>query len=222
MSLDLINLRKALKFCMLDDDKAFSALRREAYEDRRRIEFSGEGGGDFFGPFWSDAKAFATEGANLVAATESRVEAHGGRSRLYPILCERFSQWWYQFERTINEPLIPLRETVHARRDFDDLDVTIKVDNLLAFQIDRDRHRLIYPYFSESPPLSQRWARVGLWVMTEVLEGFRGLDMVILDVQRGRSFSLREIDFRGDEEAIFMNRMAELRVFWDNILDEAA
>ncbi|WP_417321515.1 hypothetical protein [Erythrobacter aureus] len=222
MSLEIIHLRKALKFCMLDDDRAFSALRREAYEDRRRQESSGEGGGDFFGPFWSDAKRFAIDGDDLVAATGRRIEVHEGRARLYPILCERFSDWWRRFEGAMNEPLVPLGESVHARLQFDDLDVTIKVDNLLSFQIDRERHRLIYPYFSEAPPLSQRWARIGLWVMAEALNRFRPQDMVILDAQRGRSFSLRELDFRGDEEDIFMDRMAELRVLWDNILDEAA
>lgn len=222
MSLDTIHLRKALKFCMLDDDRAYSALRREAYEDRRRVAFPSEGGGDYYGPFWSDAKSFAIEGTDLATATSSRIESNGRRSRLYPILSARFSDWWHRFESGVNEPLTALTESVHNRHDFDDLGITVKVDNLLAFQIDRERHRLIYPYFSETPTLTERWARVGLWAMTETLETYRLADMVILDVQRARSFSVREVDLRGDEESIFTERMTELRVLWDSILDEAA
>ncbi len=138
------------------------------------------------------------------------------------MLAERFEEWWQTFEGTMNERLTPLSESVHAWHDFDELGVTIKVDNLLAFQIDRERHRLIYPYFSEEPILSERWGRVALWIMSQALEGYRVEDMVILDVQRGRSFSIREVDLVGDEEQIFITRMAELRVLWDNILDEAA
>lgn len=222
MSIDVIHLRKALKFCMLDDNSAYSELRREAYNDRRREEFPDEGGGDFFAPFWSDAKSHAIFDTDLVAATDERIESNGRRTRLYPILSDRFTDWWRRFEGAMNEPLTALSESVHARRDFDDVGITIKVDNLLSFRIDAERHRLIYPYFSERPPLSDRWARVGLWVMAQTLEGFRPEDMVILDVQRGRSFSLRDVDFQGDEEELFSQRMAEIRVRWDSILDEAA
>ena len=106
--------------------------------------------------------------------------------------------------------------------DFDDLGITVKVDNLLCFQIDRERHRLIYPYFSEEPAISGRWARVAIWVMSQVLDEFRPEDMVILDVQRARSYSVREIDLRGDEAEIFANRILELREIWEEILEEAS
>lgn len=222
MSLEIINLRKALKFCMLDNEQAERALRREAYEDRRRTEYPGEGGGDFYGPFWSDAKSFAVEGTDLEVATTVRIDSHGGRRRLYSILCPQFMEWWQQFEGTMNEPLRPLNESVHARFDFDELGVTLKVDNLLSFQIDRERHRLIYPYFSETPPLSPTWARVGLWAMCQALETFRPQDMVILDIQRARSFSVREVDLQGEEEQLFLRRMTELREIWDQIMADAA
>ncbi|MCL4672434.1 MAG: hypothetical protein KJZ64_05760 [Sphingomonadaceae bacterium] len=222
MTLEVIHLRKALKFCMLDDTRAFSALKREAYEDRRRLEVPEDRGGDFFAPFWSDAKAHAVFGTDLLTETAGRINVHRGRARLYPILAARFIEWWRQFSGAMNEPLVPLNESVHARYDFGELGITIKVDNLLCFQIDRDRHRLIYPYFSEEPSISERWARVGLWIMHQALSDFRIQDMVILDVQRGRSFTVRDIDLRGDEEAIFTDRMTILRSLWDSIMDEAA
>lgn len=222
MSFELINLNKLLRICALHDDKARSALKREAYQDRRREEHPSESGGDFYGPFWSDAKSYATEGTDLELATSMRIERHGVRDRLYSVVCPQFIEWWQRFEGSMNEEMAPLDENVHARREMDGLGITVKVDNLLCFRIDPDRHRLIYPYFSEEPSLSSRWARVGIWVMSQVLEGFRVQDMVILDVHRARSFSVREIDLRGDEADIFAARIVELREVWEEILEEAS
>lgn len=222
MSLNTIHLRKVLRFCMLDDERALSALRREAYEDRRRVEFPREGGGDFFGPFWSDAKGYACHQANLQSATDARIESNDRRARLYPILCSQFIRWWREFERAINERLIPIDESINGRLEFSELAITLKVDNLLCFRLDRERHRIIYPYFSEAPILNPYWARVGLWGMHQVLSDYRIEDMVLLDVQRGKSFSTREIDLRGDEEQIFLRRASQLLEIWNRILDEAA
>jgi len=183
------------------------------------LNFRVKGGGDFFGPFWSDAKSHAIHGSDLHAATQGRIANLAGRERLYTILCRQFIDWWQRYEGSMNEPMTPRPKNVHARHDFDELGVTIKVDNLLCFQIDRDRHRLIYPYFSEAPPLSPRWARVGLWVASQALANFSILDLVILDIQRARSFSVREVDLQGDEQQIFFRRMLQLSEMWSEILE---
>ena len=96
----------------------------------------------------------------------------------------------------------------------------MKVDNLLALQIGDDGHRLVYPYFSEQPVLQPRWARVGLWLMSEALADFSMVDMEILDVLRARSYSGRSLFLRGDEEAIFATRYAELVDEWARLRPE--
>lgn len=222
MTIDLINLGKLLKFSMLNPEGTERALRREAYDDRRRLEAPGEGGGDFHAPFWSDAKAHVISGLDLHEATDDRIVRNYRRARLYPLLRDQFIEWWQEFQRSTNETLMPLEESVHARKVFDGLGVTVKVDNLLAFQLGEGRHRLIYPYFSEAPALTDRWARIGLWLMSEALPAYSSEDMVLLDVHRARSFSVRSVSFTGGEEADFSSRMMQLRHVWDGVLADQA
>lgn len=217
MSIELIHLRKLLKFCCLDDDRARSALRREAYEDRRRVEFPSEGGGDFHAPFWSDAKNHVSHGLDLEEATDIRVERNYRRSRLYPLMKDRFLDWWRDEQRTTNQVLRPIEENVHARHAFDDLGIVVKVDNLLSLKVEANHHRLIYPYFTESPALSATWGRVGLWIMGETLSQWSIHDAVILDLHRTRSFSTATHPMNGDEREILVNRVRVLRDIWDEL-----
>lgn len=220
MTIDVIHLRKLLKFLQLNPAQTRSALRREAYEDRRREEFPDEGGGDFHAPFWSDAKAYVTQGSDLNDAVDYRIQRNDRRARLYPMMRDRFLEWWEEFERGTNETLVPQEERVHARHRFEDLGITVKVDNLLALGLGEDRHQLIYPYFSEAPPISPRWARVGLWVMAETLEAYSVDDMLIVDIHRARAFSTRTTPLQGDEGEMLAARMSELRDIWNEILAE--
>lgn len=57
MSMRRVHLRKLLKIMFLEEGPRRSALRTDIREDRARAaDNGGEGGGDFYGPFWSDAK----------------------------------------------------------------------------------------------------------------------------------------------------------------------
>jgi hypothetical protein len=57
MALDRIHLRKLLKILFLEPNQRRSALRADIREELNR-EAGGEGGGgDFYAPFWADAKA---------------------------------------------------------------------------------------------------------------------------------------------------------------------
>lgn len=103
-----------------------------------------------------------------------------------------------------------MEERVHNRYPVPGLELTVKVDNLLGLKIGDDRHRLVYPYFSEKPVLSEKWARIGLWLMSEALSDFSVTEMEILDVLRGQSFSGKSVFFTGDEEAIFARRFTEM------------
>ena len=221
VSLETIHLRKLLKFFALNDERARSALRREHYEDRRRAEFPNEGGGDFHAPFWSDAKSHVSHGLDLGEATEIRIERNDRRSRLYPIMTDRFLAWWQIEQRGTNEVLRPLDENVHGRLTFADLQMTVKVDNLMSFQVGVDGHRLIYPYFSETPALNEHWGRLALWVMGQVLTSFSVEDGVVLDLHRSASYRTHTHALWGDENARFAASVRRLQRIWDEITAEA-
>jgi hypothetical protein len=221
MTIRSINLRKLLQFCALDERQTLSALRKESYQDRRRAERLQEGGGDFFAPFWSDAKSFVTHGLNLHEATDDRIIKNRLRARLYPILKDGFLQWWEAQLRGTNQLLVPLEDSIHARIRLDNLDITVKVDNLLSLQVGQHYHRLVYPYFCEHPVLSGQWARVGLWTMTRALPHIDPQEMHILDVQRARSFSLLQHPFKGNEEDILTLRCEQLLQIWHEIEADA-
>ncbi|QTD57198.1 hypothetical protein [Parasphingorhabdus cellanae] len=218
MTIHSIHLRKLLQFCALEERTLISALKRELYQDRRKIEFPDEGGGDFYVPFWSDAKSHVVHGLDLEEATEERIAKNPvHRSRLYPLLKDGFLEWWDDEQRGTNELILPLEESVHARYNLEDFNITVKVDNLLSLQIGEDRHRIIYPYFRETPTLSPRWTRVGLWLMQTALDGFEIEDMRILDVQRGNGYSVLNYPLNGDEEAILLERCHELMTHWTQL-----
>jgi uncharacterized protein (DUF779 family) len=79
---------------------------------------------------------------------------------------------------------------------------------------------LVYPYFSEEPALTETWARVGLWLMSEAFTTFSITDMEILDVLRGRSFGGGSLSLRGDEETRFQRRYAEILEAWKEMRPE--
>lgn len=218
MTIHSIHLRKLLQFCALEEPALSRALKRELYQDRRKIEFPDEGGGDFYVPFWSDAKGHVIQGLDLEEATEDRIARDTvHRSRLYPLLKDGFLEWWDDELRGTNELVLPLEESVHARYNLEDFNITVKVDNLLSLQIGEDRHRIIYPYFRQSPILSRRWIRVGLWLMQAALNDFDIEDMRILDVQRGTAHSILNYPLNGDEEPILLERCRELMVLWNQL-----
>jgi hypothetical protein len=219
MAIDIMHLNKAMKLCALQEQALTSAIRRELREERRRLDAEG-GGGDFYSPFWSDAKSHVVGIVNLNTATESRIAVNGRRYRLYPLLRDGFLQWFEELRRSTNERIGWMEERVHNHYPVPGLELVLKVDNLLGLRIGTERHRLVYPYFAEAPALSQRWARIGLWLMSEALPNFSVTEMEILDVMRGRSFSGQTLFFRGDEEAVFAARYNEICNEWERLRPE--
>lgn len=223
MTIKVINLNKLLKLCALSEKGLISALRADlrAERDKRdKAEDEEVGGGDFHVPFWSDAKMHVMGALNLTGQTIIRIDKHSGRKRLYPLLEKGFLAWFDQLRRGTNETVTWLPESIHNHHDIPELDLTVKVDNLLGLKIGPDKHRLVYPYFSERPILSEKWARVGLWLMREALPRFSITDMEILDVLRGRSFSGASIFLKGDEEALLAKRFEEMLAMWHELRPE--
>jgi hypothetical protein len=97
---------------------------------------------------------------------------------------------------------------------------TIKIENLICVKLGSGSRRLIYPYFSEEPALSDESARVGLFLLGQALPEYSIEELRILDVLRSASFSTRDYPLRGDEREIFRSRYLTLKAEWDILRSE--
>lgn len=220
MAIDRIHLRKLLQYFGLPQDRRIAAIRADAREFVRNQVRGPSGGGDFHTGFWADAKSHASGQSDLFDTTAGRIAANWRRQRLYPALRDGFLLWWNENRRWINEEITARPNTVNAPHDFLELDGRVKVENVLALQIgDRDK-RLIYPYFAERPELTEDVARLGLWLMSQALRSHSVEQMRLLDVLRGRTFSVDRSPLRGDEGAIFVERYARMLADWRRFVQE--
>lgn len=222
MAIDLVSLRKLMQLMLSAENRRTAMLRSDITEGLRK-ERNGpnDGGGDFHSPFWADAKAHAEGISDLRDTTPQRVEANGRRRRLYPRLTEGFLAWWEDRRRRRNEPFKIIESHLRGRVELRGLGV-VKVENNLAFTIGDDGERVIYPYFCEEPEMTSEMARLGLWAVSQAINDYSIEDVRILDVIRGRSFSVLECSQRGSEEEEFrmhygtlLSRWAELRREYD-------
>ena len=220
MTIKIINLNKLLKLFSADDRTRISELRSDLRSERDKLNGVRNGGGHFHYPWWNAAKLHAVGKADLKSETEALVEISAQRARLYPLLTKGFLEWLERLRRSTNQQIGWTEEQVHTHYVVPALELTVKVDNLLALKVGEDRHKLIYPYFSEKPVLPERWARVGLWLMGEALSEFDRTDIEILDVLRGQSFSGAQVFLRGDEESIFAAQYLEILRSWEALRPE--
>jgi hypothetical protein len=220
MSIEKCHLRKLLQLFYLSDDAVTKALKKDIREEKAKKEKNYVGGPDFHTPFWSDAKGHVASLLNLSDKTEERIADNPRRERLYRLLTEGFLQWWAQGTRWNNEKIIFLSESISGKYDIEDLSVAVKVENLMSFQIGDDKRRLVYPYFSEIPTLSEEAARLGLWLMGQTFEKEKIKDIRILDVLRGRRFSIEKFPLLGNEEEIFKKHYKRILDKYQFIKDE--
>ena len=198
MAIDVIHLRNLMRLILAEPALETRLLRTNIREEIAREQGDGEGGMDFYSPFWADAKAHVRGDRELRAQTEIRVAASRQRRNLYPQLRDGFLTWWEERRRRRNEPFTILDVQVRGRFQVDGVGV-VRVENNLAFQIGDDGIRVIYPYFNDEPEITPDMARIGLWAMSQALPQFAIQDMRILDVIRGRSFSVEEAPQSGTE-----------------------
>ncbi|SNS83507.1 hypothetical protein SAMN06295912_11864 [Sphingomonas laterariae] len=220
MTIKTINLNKLLRLCALQEKGLISELRSDLRSERdKKLGIKG-GGGHFHYPWWNAAKDHAIGKTDLELQTALLITLSKQRRRLYPLLTEGFLSWFRYLARTTNQPISWREEEVHTHYVVPGLDLTVKVDNLLALKLGGDRHKLIYPYFSEHPALDEKWARMGLWLMAEALSEHDLVDMELLDILRGHSFSGASHFLKGDEEAIFESRYSKILDTWDSLKHE--
>lgn len=220
MSLRRIHLRKLLTLFYLPANRRVSAIRDDIRRDIKKQLYGSSGGGDFYGPFWTDAKAHAGGGADLKLLAAGRADKNKRRTRLYPQLADGFLTWWNEKRRWINEPFKILDNSVKSQFSVQSLESVVKVENLLSVRIGDDSHRLIYPYFSEVPALTAESARIGIWAMGQALPNFPIQDCRILDVIRGASFATIDHPLQGDEEALLLKQYAALITDWKKLREE--
>ena len=220
MSIENISLRKLMQLMLASERRRTSLLRANITESiRREINGPSEGGGDFHSPFWADVKAYASGSVDLREASAARIQANEGRARLYPELTEGFLDWWLERRRRRNEPFTIIEQNIRGRLELLGLGV-VKIENNLAFEIGEDERRVVYPYFCEEPEMNEAVARLGLWAMETAIPDYAIEHMRILDVIRGRSFSVLETPITGREEEEFRANYQALLDRWRELRGE--
>jgi len=209
MALERIHLRKLLKILFLDSSAKRAAIRSDIRGDIASAAGLDSSGGDFYGPFWSDAKTYVFGGPDLRAVTDDRIKANPNRINLYPQLRDGFLLWWNERRRWTNKPFSP-GQSIKARLYFSDLEATVKIDNILSVRDGLADERFVYPYFAPDPTLSEEAARLGLWLLIKALPKIEPDEFRILDVIRGQTFSLDRTPLIGNEEKEFHQRYLEL------------
>ncbi|WP_156437824.1 MULTISPECIES: hypothetical protein [unclassified Sphingomonas] len=214
MAIDKIHLRKLLQYFGLPNDRRLAAVKADARSELRKLARTKAGGADFHSCFWADAKRHVSGFVSLDEEIVERVKKNRSRERLYPLLADGFLSWWHESRRWINEEIYIIPEPVTAPYHFIEIDGQVKVQNLLALKVGGGSCRLIYPYFSEMPTLTEDTARLGLWLMSQAFPKFNVEDMRILDVLRGKSHAGDQLPLRGNEGAIFVERYAKMLADW--------
>lgn len=220
MSLQSIHLRKLLKIMYLQGPQRVSALRADIRDDiRRENGEDGSSGGDFYGPFWRDAKDHVFGVTDLREQTAIRITSNVGRANLYRQLCDGFLTWWNERRRWTNEPFQPA-DSMKTICRLPGVDAAIKFANILSVRDGRDEERFVHAYWFTIPSLNDESARVGLWALTQAFPTFDPPQFRILDVIRGQTYSLERNPFRGNEEDLFRRRHADALAQWQMLRGE--
>lgn len=219
MALDRIHLGKLLKILFLEPNKRRSEIRKDIRNDIRAAAGQSSSGGDFYVPFWSDAKRHAFGEGDLHAAVEGRIGANGGRKSLYTQLRDGFLLWWSKRRRWTNAPFQPGQQ-YKAQFPFPGLDATVKVENIMSVRDGAGVEHIVYPYFAPHPKLAEHGARLGLWLLAQALPNAQPEEIRILDVIRGQTFSLDRNPLTGDEQRDFQARYDALLREWKDLKEE--
>lgn len=219
MALENIHLRKLLKVLFLEAKKRRSALRADIRGDLRRESGEVSSGGDFYVPFWADAKAHVFGGGDLRASTSARIGANPRRRNLYPQLQNGFLHWWDDKRRWTN---LPFREgrKLKGKFVFPSLDAAVKIDNMLTVLDGANDEFVVYSYFAPEPALSEEAARLGLWLLSRAFPNVPAHEFRILDVIRGNTFSIDRTPLTGEERIEFQSRYARLIRERDKLREE--
>ncbi len=185
MALDKIHLRKLLRLFEAPPNLTISLLRKDIREEAQKEAHKKAGDSskarDFYGCFWADAKAHVAGVGDLKQLTAARVQDSKHRARLYPLLADGFIKWWDEKRRWRNEPINIIPQTVSKHFPVPGTGCVVKVENLVALDVAGEFNRILYPYFSDVPPLTIGTAKIGLWVLGEALTNYRPEELRLLE-----------------------------------------
>lgn len=199
MSLQSIQLRKLLKLGFASPSLRTSDLRDDIRAELRKIAGVKEDGNDFYLSFWADAKGHVYGSHDLHTATEGRIADNWRRKNLYPRLRDGFLLWWNERRRWTNAPFEP-GPSLRGSYEIPELCALIKIDNIMSVRDGLGVDRFVYPYFAPEPEMTDDAARLALWMLGRALPDVPHHEIRILDVIRGRTFSIDRIPLLGDEE----------------------
>lgn len=220
MSLNSFHLNKALKLFYLSDKRLVSEIRKEIRLEIKKNKPGNKGGGDFYAPFWSDVKKHIVGSADLKDSCGERILANDTKKNLYPDLRDGFIDWWQNTRKWKNHPVTLIEDSVKNRKLFEHYKTTVKVENLLAIKIDDEHNRYIYPYFYQEGPLSEEAGRLGLWLISDLFQSYDLSEFRILDVFKAKIFSLSDHPLLGNEENIFLSKLAKISEVKNKLLQE--
>lgn len=214
------HLQKALRLAQLRGQALDSLLRNDIRSTIRREAGERSSGGDFHGPFWADAKAWVFHERDLRGATEGRINQSRQRQRLYPMLEEGFSRWWTPFRAQTNEPVEPFQGELRGSLRLPDIDVELKVHNLLCLTAGENFQRFIYPYFTDEPDLGDEAAAFGLAALSDAFPEYDPGSFVLLDVLRSRGFTFENTDVPARTLHRFSARYRAILDRWDTLRED--
>ncbi len=216
MSIQSINLRKLLRLFFAPDNLQISLLRADIRNEIAKAEGFEAGGGDFYVPFWRDAKDHTIGIEDLSVMVRARIDANERRGNLYPRLQNGFLLWWNERRRWTNEPFEKIQSPKGNLR-LEELNAIVKIENFLSLRGSQEDVHYVYPYFSPNPELNKTAAKLGLWAISEtgIIENNDAIRL--LDVIRGTSFAISDFEFDGTERSEFLSRYQRLISNWKDL-----
>lgn len=218
MSVLDIPLRKVLQLFYANEPLRRSVLKEDIRLDRRK-EAGGtrSQGGDFYLPFWSDVKKHISGDGDLAQMTVDRIASNRNFKRLYPLLKDGVLELLSAKLRWSNEPVEIIPQSVHGNLNIEELDAIVRIRDALHARVREKYTRVVYPYFSEEPALSEEAGRLGLWAMQQALPNLDPSDMRLIDPLRRVFFSPETTPLQGDEKTVFVGKYRLLVSEWERL-----
>lgn len=221
MSVLDIPLRKVLQLFYASPALLRRILKEDITLEQKKISGGNRSrGGNFHNAFWKDVKKHISKQGDLKTLTNDRIKANKRLGRLYPLLADGVLDLLNSKLRWSNEEVEIVSRSIHGTLKIHEVDGTIRVHDALHARVRGEYTRIVYPYFSEEPKLSDEAARLGLWVMQRALIDFNPDDMRIIDPLSKTFFSPRTTPLQGDEEITFLEKYASLITEWTRLRNE--